>query len=203
MAKNQKEQVKLNFKTGNIVLLYPNIFEPRSFDEKSKPTYSTIMLMKNDSKELENLKKSINKVWKEAKLKQGDHLPVFDGKEFGYEGYTAVKTKSDYKPPVVGADCSKVPDNALSYAELNGYFARLMLQITSYSYAGKEGVKLYLKAVQLLWKSDIVKAFDITSEFDQVTGDQMTDFTKVDKGNTNEGKGDLQKAMNSKEDLPF
>lgn len=153
--------------TGKVRLSFVHLLKPYAHQPGQEETYSTTILLPKSDVET---KARIDAAIEEAKKKgaadkwggvvppivptpiyDGDGVRPSDGMEFGPECkghwvFTA-RSKSDYPPEVVDANCNPI----ISHAEVySGMYGRVNVSFFPYAYGGKKGIGCSLGPVQKL-----------------------------------------------------
>lgn len=167
--------------TGRVILQFINFKEPFSFNEKDNPKYSvTILIPKDNKAEIDNLKKIINKHWKESglsdtkngqfPLKDGETIyneKIAEGKEMDetIKGFYQFKSTTKFKYKLVTKD-PKINFTG-EESEIKGYWCRLSINVYAYKSGSNCGVTSFLNAVQAIEPSGIdIPGGSVANDFD-------------------------------------
>lgn len=161
---------------------FPEVFEPKSFQEGQEPKYSVQMVF-DKTEDLSKLKTLIQET---AKEKWGDKVPkklrtpLRDGdvdKEGNpnYEGKVFVNASSKFKPGVVDQALNEIISKDEFYP---GCYARATVNCYAYDYMGNCGLSLGLQNIQKVRDGerldsvvDAASDFEAIVEANEVNGD--------------------------------
>ena len=139
----------------NVVLSYPNLFNPRQIMNQGDPKYSTaILIAKNDKENLKKLQAAIDEAKKDDKLKGAHKIgtPLNDGDEEKpddkyYAGcyYINAKASENHPPKVVDRHVNPIMDQEEIYA---GCICNVVITCYAYNFNGHYGVGIGLGNVQ-------------------------------------------------------
>lgn len=139
----------------NVVLSYPNLFNPKQIMNQGDPKYSTaILVAKNDKANMDKIKAAIEKAKKDDKLKGARKVdsPILDGDvekpdDKYYAGcyYFNAKASENHPPKVVDRHVNPIMDQEEIYA---GCICNVSLNFYAYAFNGHNGIGVGLGNVQ-------------------------------------------------------
>ena len=141
-----------SFVTPVGILCFPNVFEARAFDERSKEEYSAILVFPKGT-DISLLVAKVKECAAAAGLKSGARNPIHDGNEkvadWGeiFRDAKFIRISSQYQPSVVDASKHDILDKKQVYS---GVYARASVHCYSYDSKGNSGVSIGLDAVQIV-----------------------------------------------------
>lgn len=153
---------KTQVKTGLVRFAYPAVFEKKSING-SEPKYSIMVLIdKNDTKTVENIRAAISAAVEESadKLKgvkdYALHTPVKDGDdehpgEDVYKGKYYLSATTDYAPDVVDKNGNPFDDKGDFYS---GCYGKIFLKFYAYNNKANKGVGVGFAAICKLKDGD-------------------------------------------------
>ncbi len=139
---------------------YMDIFEPKVWEEGEDGEYQVTMLF-DDKKDAEGIRAAIKKELAEEfgdKVPANITMPFKDGNDVvdndgnvreGYADKIVLKATSKYKPVIIDQK-RKAIDSADADRFQSGDYALAQVLCRTWEFAGKQGVKVYLKAIQLV-----------------------------------------------------
>ena len=139
--------------TPEFILAFPNLFEPRGFEETGKEKYSCVMVFPKGT-DLSTLKDAAKVEYnKKFAGMKSVRSPFCDGNEKvdewgdAFKDATYIRVSSNFKPGVCDAGKKRITDPDLVYS---GVIARAIVHIFSYDTKGNRGISFGLDAVQIL-----------------------------------------------------
>lgn len=167
MANQKKDLDNKTVLTPEFRVSFPALFEPKTFEGKTTPEYSVVMLFpketnlgKTPGQKGVSLKEAyvnacIEKWGPKEKWPKGIKHPFRDGDEKadvdGYEGMIFITAKSRTRPVVVDAKVRPILDADDLYA---GCYARAQVIASAYDQAGNKGVSFWLTHIQKVRDGD-------------------------------------------------
>lgn len=182
---NQKGFKKLSEKeryyTGRVILQFSNIEEPFIFNDGDTPKYSvTVLIPKDNKKEIDNLKNIITKHWKEGNIKGEGTNPLKDGttlikekledeeKELDEKYNNFFRFKSTSKFPFKVVTANPKINYTGKEKDLKGYWCRLCVDFYAYKTATNKGVTSFLISMQVIEPSNIeLPGSDVVDGFEE------------------------------------
>lgn len=168
----------------NIVLSYPNLFNPKQIMNQGDPKYSTaILIAKNDKANLDKINAAIAEAKKDDKLKGARKVdsPILDGDvekpdDKYYAGcyYLNAKASENHPPKVVDRHVNPIMDQEEIYA---GCICNVSLNFYAYAFNGHNGIGVGLGNVQKVKDGERMGAGSSAAEDDFADlGDDGEDF---------------------------
>lgn len=146
--------------TGKVRLSYVHVFEKTSFGDGTDGKYSvSVLVPKDDTKTINDLKKAINTAAAEGKatkwagkMPRNFHSPLRDGDaehpdDEAYKGMLFFNASSKRKPGIVDKDRQAIIDPDEIYS---GCYGRVAVNMYPYGVKGNNGVAAGLNNVQKL-----------------------------------------------------
>ena len=166
--------------SGKCRCSFLSVFQPKVWDEGTEGKYEGTFIF--DSQD--DIKDIVSTVKAAIKAEHGDNVPDMpmpwkkgddcvdkEGKvRDGYEGKIVIRASSKFQPVIIDQNV-KVIEDLDSDKLQSGDYVKVKLEAYCWEYAGKKGVTLYLKAIQLV---EVGERFgggaNDTSGFDVVAG---------------------------------
>jgi hypothetical protein len=139
--------------TPEFRLVFPSIFEPKSFDDGSEPKYQFIAVFPKDA-DLTEVRQLVKDTYNEAFPKGANnaHSPFREGNEkvddWGevFKDATYIRCTSKRQPSVVDSSKVAITDADSVYS---GCYARAVISAYSYDRTGNRGVSISFSAIQI------------------------------------------------------
>ena len=147
MAKNNEPKIV----TPEARLLFPNLFEPTSFEGQGKETYNAILVFPNGT-DISALVEAVRHAGTAAGLKAGARNPIRDGnekaEEWGdiFKDAKYIRVSSIFEPVVVDRRKNPILDKSSVYS---GNYARAVVRPFAYDTKGNKGVSFGFDAIQI------------------------------------------------------
>lgn len=143
------------FATPEGRISYPNVLQPKQWNDDSDPKYScSLMLAKDESDEVidhlrELQEEAITEAFGKKAPRNFERWGIVDGDETedpNYQGHWIIKASNKIKPVVVDGDKNDIFDSSEVYG---GAYGRINLVGKAYGTASKGGVTFELLAVMV------------------------------------------------------
>ena len=179
--------------TPEFRLVFPYLFEPKSFDDGSDPKYQFIMVFDKNT-DISVIRQLVKETFDEAfpKGKANARSPFRDGNEKAdewgevFRDATYIRVQSRRKPTVVDSNKNVITDANAVYS---GVYARAVIGAYAYDRTGNSGISINFSAVQVTRhgeklgfdSSKLVNRFDAVNTSDAFTSSDP--FTAAESGN--------------------
>lgn len=139
--------------TPEFRIVFPNIFEPKAFDDSGDPKFQFIAVFPKGT-DLTEIRQLVKEKYDEAfpKGASNAHSPFREGNEkvddWGevFRDATYIRCTSKRKPSVVDSAKNAITDGSTVYS---GCYARAVISAYSYDRTGNRGVSISFSAIQI------------------------------------------------------
>lgn len=173
-------QSQTKIKLTNVRLSFPSLFKRSQFDGNEGKFEATFLLDKSDTKTYNTIKKRIDQLLAENKVKvPEDKRCIKDGDDTDYDGYAnhwSIKAGSNRRPTVINRDKTPLSDDDnVIYA---GCYVNAIIDfwVQNNKYGKRVNANLY--GVQFVKDGEPFGAgdVDVTDDFDEVDVDDVEDL---------------------------